>query len=134
MEFLAILTALGVVCFPMVEWFKSGFITMNWFMNLTEIQQSWVLRSLAALLGVGAALLWQADAFALVPAMAGADPIVRRIATGLASAAPAEFLHLFAAWLGFKVNATADRPRAQLKIEAQNARGIEPKRTYAGWL
>ena len=40
----------------------------------------------------------------------------------------------FAIHLGVKVGATADRVRGKVTTTAQSAAGIDPRRTYAGWL
>ena len=134
MDFLGVLMALGVVILPIVELARASLFQVAWFQGQTEMMQSLILRLIAIAVGVGAALVQRADAFVFIPAASDADLTVRLIATGIAAAFPPEILHLFAAWLGVKVGATADRVRGKVTTTAQSAAGIDPRRTYAGWL
>lgn len=121
---------LGSTVFPLVEWLKSGLLQMTWYVSLTEQQQAWLLRLIAAVLGILGAILTQFNAFAIDPRFASAPVLVGFILTGILSAVPAEGLHILFAWIGLKANVSAPK---ESKVTAQKAGGTIGT-TYAGWL
>lgn len=121
---------LGSTVFPIVEWIKSGLLQTTWFVSLNEQQQAWLLRLIAALLGIGGAILTSFNAFAVDPRFASAPVFIGFLLTGILSVVPAEGLHILFAWGGVKGNVTASK---ESKVMSQKAGGTIST-TYAGFM
>lgn len=136
MDFLAVIGVIALVITPIVEALKQGLNKWGWWQGRTESEQSFMLQVLAALIGIGAAAVQQSNAFALVPAFASAPHVAGIIATGIAASLPSSWLHLFAAWLGLKVNAIAARiSGAPFQGQAAAvASSREARKTYAPFM